>query len=404
MDRSSIKPSLVFHVGMPKTGSSYLQSMFALNRELLSQNGFVYPVHPNSPEAELGRITIGNFPGWRSLEKTLNASGLRSSVTVFSSELLFGSLSSTENSLGWQLLKRWNRSFSVKLVLFIRDPIAHAISQHQQFVKRGGMVEDLDEWIRTANLPSLEDFISAAKKNVDGLEIINFSKHEDDLWERTLRAITWSSQKKIRWVYPTNLRVNRSLSAGELRLQVTANTITGWSSSSKILSDQFCNSAPDVEPAQAALSQAGYAKFVNRISSQVARVNQLVPAEERLFIERYSARWAAAFKQNATKEITLAPASWAALVAKLQETSGKSRTKVEERLACHLRKPAGGALETGVELVISERQLLPLVRTVRNMAEPPVSRYISGVADRTYRRGRKWLFSTAAYFRSKPFA
>lgn len=392
-DDSSTRPSLVFHVGMPKTGSSYLQSMFALNRESLLSHGFLYPDSSSTREAELGLITSGNFPGWRLLKKSLEDTAILNAVTIFSSELMFTRLSRSESGFEWNLLKQLNGFFSVKILLLIRNPISQKVSQHQQLVKRHGLVENLDQWIRTEDLPKIFDFISAAKKNVDALQIINFSRHEHDLWETSLEAIGCPAGTEIDWRYPRNIRVNRSLSTSEMRIQIAANSITGWAARSSFLADQFCNFAPAVEPAEPALSEAGYAEFVSRIADDIGRINQLVPKTESLVVESFSTRWARAFTQSGTESLTVDLASWSALVSKIAEVSGKSNARVEAKLARHLRKPATKSEEARPELVLPTNQVFPLVRNVKKMSEPniaPATRMVSRFLDRLHRFGLKW--------------
>ena len=51
---------LIIHIGHGKTGSSYLQSVFALNKDMLKKEGFDYPDHKDSKVAEIGYISAGN--------------------------------------------------------------------------------------------------------------------------------------------------------------------------------------------------------------------------------------------------------------------------------------------------------------------------------------------------------
>ena len=51
---------LIVHVGHGKTGSSFLQSIFALNSDRMAQLGILYPEHISNAMARRGHITSGN--------------------------------------------------------------------------------------------------------------------------------------------------------------------------------------------------------------------------------------------------------------------------------------------------------------------------------------------------------
>src|SRR6056297_1366773 len=55
-----MKPTLYLHCGMYKTGSSFLQTMFVRNRDLLRGNGIHYPKSEKELDMYEGRITAGN--------------------------------------------------------------------------------------------------------------------------------------------------------------------------------------------------------------------------------------------------------------------------------------------------------------------------------------------------------
>lgn len=84
---------LFLHVGLPKTGTTYLQSVLASNREVLREHGFVYPfVRPEamfhaaaelrSDEQRWGLDPAVTTGTWQALlERARQAGGPRSSPT-----------------------------------------------------------------------------------------------------------------------------------------------------------------------------------------------------------------------------------------------------------------------------------------------------------------------------------
>lgn len=64
-------PTLYLHIGMPKTGTSYIQNTLKLNRQVLKEKGYIYPLNLNS----------GNYSATRNahflVQKILDKNGKR---------------------------------------------------------------------------------------------------------------------------------------------------------------------------------------------------------------------------------------------------------------------------------------------------------------------------------------
>ena len=52
--------NVIIHVGHGKTGSSFLQSVFAMNYQKMKEVGICYPEHTSNKIAIEGKITNGN--------------------------------------------------------------------------------------------------------------------------------------------------------------------------------------------------------------------------------------------------------------------------------------------------------------------------------------------------------
>lgn len=362
------RPRLIFHVGMPKTGSSYLQSMFALNSDLLSQHGLHYPDSKSTAEARGGLITSGNFPGWGGLRNVLEHSPAKKTI-LFSSELLFLDLTNSQSAEKWKILMELHKHFRVDFLLFVRNPVAQKISRYQQYVKRRGVTEPLNSWITRQSLPPLEKFLRRSGEFGHTVYALNYSKHQPNLWRATLKSLGLRGGSRVPWRVPPHKTVNRSLSTGELMVQLAANQLDGWRSSPH-LSDVFCNSAPAVLPAVPALSKRGYEVFVARISEPVAAINGLLRGSERLNIESFNPMWQESFEESLTKgDAILEAQAWNALVSVMAKQSGVSEDEISARLLGSFSSAVTIRPHFNGEIAIPRTALTRFVKEVQKITE-----------------------------------
>ena len=153
---------LYLHIGTEKTGSSYLQSLLAKNREQL-ESAYIYFPKAGEREQDMqsGKISPGNGQDFfealhsnrndevkillqkhfskaknRNLQKVLISNELL--VKVFAKEEALYSFVQTAESIGYN---------KIKLLLIIRDPVDQALSLYKHRAKRGD-VAPIDEWIK----------------------------------------------------------------------------------------------------------------------------------------------------------------------------------------------------------------------------------------------------------------
>jgi hypothetical protein len=138
---------IFLHIGLPKTGTSYLQSSFAINAIKYKEHGLIYNDFENNfHHAKLGVTTAGNA---LRLAKTLDNNIILSSKIkpyvltdffnslddnydhLFSSEYLsVVSLASLKN-----FVNNFDKKFKFKLIAFVRDPVENVISTYLQGLK-----------------------------------------------------------------------------------------------------------------------------------------------------------------------------------------------------------------------------------------------------------------------------
>lgn len=325
--REGVK-EVVIHIGIHKTASSFIQTNLARGT-FTKQNKIHYPWAPSSLAARRGHITSGNLRNWDQVFREVENPAPYAEKLLFSNENLSSQLS--RNDSDWQKLQELKKLAPVRLVAFHRNPISHSISSHQQAVKRGGVSEPLDVWLQNRTIwPLYKIFESAAEFQIP-FETINYSTRSD-IWASFV-ALCGARGKDLGISKPdSGLRVNRSLSEGELELQLAINKINA-SNLGRLVSDAFCNNAPTEQAATPILSEGTYQAFVQRSQGLLEKTNTWLSPREQLVFEPYNPEWAEAFARSKKFEsVSVSGSTWNALVEFVSEASGRSPTAISEEL------------------------------------------------------------------------
>lgn len=137
------KPSLILHIGSPKTGTSFIQESIINNESLLLDKGFLYPksmrwhdgAHHKLAFALRGLGYAGNEMDFSEvlhcLDKELEVCNC--STVVISSEILF--FFSNEEKIRQNFFHLFSRFNSVEVVVFLREPVSYLSSLYKQMIK-----------------------------------------------------------------------------------------------------------------------------------------------------------------------------------------------------------------------------------------------------------------------------
>jgi hypothetical protein len=284
------------HVGHGKTGSSFLQSWWAINAEVLrSRHGIAYPLMaPRSgrreEEGPRGRFSMGN--GFI-LEEVLAdsdpaallvdlAMGLPThGQLLFSCERFVRSLPEQLSRLEQIALAAGYES--LHLLLFVRDPLEHAHSLYAEMVKAHAYTGTVEDWLTLYNLhEAIEHFLKAlTEAKTIHLTTINYSLARDRLCEQ---ARQWLEiPRDILLVDPPTARVNRSLGREELRALLVLNRLVG--KNARAIGRRLVQELPDL-PAQAIVaSTSAQMSFLDRLDPVVRRINAVLPAQQALRLQ-----------------------------------------------------------------------------------------------------------------------
>lgn len=271
---------IILHVGHGKTGTSALQSSFALSVDALKQAGIHYPEHPHLADVTAGKITSGNIVA-KSLLKTAKAA-LRATdgAVLFSNEGLFHDIV-MDDKLLVNLMKLGT---PVTAILYIRNPVEHATSVYGQLIKRGGYTGTLAEFLPNYRfLRGVNMFIANAKLAGVELQILNYSNYNENVLDSFAKAAGFSPSVLTP---PKAARINRSLTQAEAYIQRRFNDVWG-ESSAQFISDLLCNRSPDIPSELPPLRREDYNKFIKQNMSLMKKENASLPPEEQYQLKPY---------------------------------------------------------------------------------------------------------------------
>lgn len=298
-------------MGHGKTGTSYLQSVFANSRQSLAEHGVFYPEDSTCTDAASGKITSGNGilladflrnPQQEEVIKVLENEYQWQSV-FFSSEWFFR-IFNEKSDQPWQgspwvwedmpggknlesldgderinLLKKWAQAhgFSeIRLLLFIRNPISILISSHQQRMKRHGEVRTLEERnLQNPITPAVLACLKLLRRHPEiQLDVRNYSVVKNTLRETVAE---WLGISVDVLAIPPIQTVNRSLTRSELELQRCFNHhlgTSGW-----LLADVLCNELPDIPVEKTWPSIEWQKQLWDRLLPDIEEINAMIEPE-----------------------------------------------------------------------------------------------------------------------------
>ncbi|TVQ29089.1 MAG: hypothetical protein EA370_15775 [Wenzhouxiangella sp.] len=221
----------LLHIGSPKAGSSFLQTLCARSRAQLVAGGIHFPVGtPHDEESMLGgRISAGNAlhlarfvreGRWAKAEQWLQRAAEAAQAQdcdriLLSSEWLLGALAHDERLV--ELTRRLGAmgNHTVELLLVLRDPVGQFISLYKHRAK-SGTVGSIDAWAQTGyDLPKRLSGIRG-QIDVSGAELVVRAYGKESGALERLFFEDW-----LGMAVPAgtdNLLVNPSLSLSELVL------------------------------------------------------------------------------------------------------------------------------------------------------------------------------------------
>lgn len=282
----ALMQKLFFHIGHGKTGSSYLQSCLALSAGALRAQGIHYPLSGNDAEKALaGHVSMGNFPPPKGYQHHLAgtfeavyaeacaAATGETDKLLLSNEALFTSISRFDFL---DEVRRVAPDAQCEFLLFIRNPLDHALSAFQQNLK-GNKVSTPEETLNKYSIPKhVKIVIDAIASKGWSITILNYSNHRKTLMDA---LAGWLDVSRDLFTEPPARSVNRSLTRTEMELQRAFNRHVGQRAR-LFVADALSNELPDILPEQPYVEPDALAAFLERMDRMISQTNALIPESE----------------------------------------------------------------------------------------------------------------------------
>ena len=277
--------TLKLHIGQHKTGTSFLQSVLALSTGALADSGILYPTDKSTARAATGGVSFGNWPSFRALLATPDLMDqMAEPVVLFSSEGFCENLPEPDFMDQFQRLVADDRIGAVDVLLYIRDPVAYAISYAQQLTKRAGMgllaAEDI---FAQVSGPQVARSVMQALDTVPKvrLSVLNYSALRSRLKDS---FALWLGVDAAALTAPPQAIVNRSMTPSELMLIAAVNR--GMDQPSMVLADALVNRLPDIAAQHLRPSLEAQTAYWDRIAPDVDWINARIPPDQAYFRPR----------------------------------------------------------------------------------------------------------------------
>ena len=273
------KPQFYLHIGHGKTGTTAIQSAFAIAQEDLLKHQIEYPIQLIERErAAQFAITSGN---WKHNPKEslaqelfrLSHENTNNNSILLSSESLFWHLDSLFEEESNKL-----KNLDLHILLAVRDIEEMLSSEYQQRVKRHGEKRPFEQFLRSRHFISshhkkASEIINQLKRNEIKTTIINYSKHKNKITELIFETLQAPD------AYPRNLVhgvvVNRSMSQKELSILTLINALffTKFPWISARLSDALVKQLPNVQSQKCRLSEGSKSKLYEVNNEYIQNIN-----------------------------------------------------------------------------------------------------------------------------------
>ena len=270
-------PVLYLHVGHSKTGTSWMQAALRENATVLAQGGLAYPILQGvggEHGAEIGQgngLWLATSPiDELELRLRMIARAAGPAGAVLSSEEFFPQLTMHDDPTVLPRAALAAGFDRVEMLLFIRNPVGHATSLWQQYLKRGGGSAPIEAFFEKYSVPERVGWFLDRFMSMDGvgLTCLNYDRHRHDM----LAALcTWLGQPAITLTPPRARTINRGMTRAELALQMALNRRIGRAG--RILSDALCEGLPEVPPDRIRPDPGCQRAMCDRLAPTLARVN-----------------------------------------------------------------------------------------------------------------------------------
>ena len=146
--RPALRGTVLLHIGMHKTASTYIQRRLRKNRALLTANGLLMPKRRQLDAALLHAADQGQWKPWRQWLERAESRGCDTLISHEAfSQTLRKPVSRGSQATGLWLAERLRkRGWGLKLICFVRDQESYLNSRYTQLVKRLALQVDFEAY------------------------------------------------------------------------------------------------------------------------------------------------------------------------------------------------------------------------------------------------------------------
>lgn len=275
-DRKVNMKNLIIHIGHGKTGSSYLQSLLALNKEFLLNWDINYPYHNSFEKAKKGFISSGN--GENILKK--DVSKYSTNTMLFSSESLF------ETLIDHPRLECLSKKYSLTIIVYTKNIVDLLVSIWEQGVKRGGLTEDVDTYLKRYKCDFYKNLIRWKRKSEYlGFNIIirNYSIQRTNLISDFFHNCLNIELDINHLSFPKQKIINRGMTHSEYEIQRLFNHLIG-KNSHRIISDYLVNNFPNVSAKKTRIKSQTFEQISKSYLHYIEEINLFLDSKNKLIL------------------------------------------------------------------------------------------------------------------------
>ncbi len=280
---------LIVHIGIPKTGTTYLQHLLRYNIKNLSHSGINYPdIESENIEINYKEVSWEPSKNGILLLDEEHITNISSEKSLYSDEsLLRLLLEDNKRTKMMKLIKK--KGIRIRFVAFVRDFFEHSFSSWNQYIKRGiGSLEYL-EYMKSEDIyedfKRLEKLIELSKKEKFSLEIFKYDKHKDELFTFFLSKVL--KIKDAQRFHIENKYLNRSLSRSESEIIRLLNKEFGKSVSNNLVKELMNIELTSYSVDIPFIENEAYHGIINKYSEIISKINGHKDLEEKIFFTSY---------------------------------------------------------------------------------------------------------------------
>jgi len=287
---------LYLHCGYHKTGSSFLQTLFSRNRDLLQEHGYHFPVATREYDMMSGNISPGNGP---ELAAALKQNNSRESsdllagyvaeaqkkgceAVLLSSENFFHAFDRKHAIECLVTVTKENGIGDIRALLYFRDPVSHALSTFKHRAKKG-TIPDYTGWLEKEyeTMGLIKQFLEYREQFPIEWICRKYSASSEHMAESAFAGWLGVTTPEI----PEDDRVNTSLTLSEL---IAIQTLNEKRPSAIPFVQQAFSEIPGYEKGQdrnlnKLYSAEAYGVLAKEMDT-IEKVNALLPLKEQLVL------------------------------------------------------------------------------------------------------------------------